>query len=110
MIETVQGDNFWEKAKKSKTPALVSFHAQWSGPCKVLDSILKSIAQSYNENLKILKLNIEDNPDIIEEYHIKAYPTLLLMRDGRILERIIGLSDQQEIESILNKNNIKKNS
>lgn len=110
MIETVQGDIFREKVKSSEIPVLVDFHAQWSGPCKAMETILIPLAENFNTGLKIIKLNIEDNPDIVDEYNIKAFPTLLLMKDGRILERLIGLADQKEIMAILEKNHIGKKS
>ena len=71
--------------------------AEWCAPCQFIAPILKEIAKEYKGKLKVCKLNIDDNPKTASEYEIMAIPTLLIFKNGKLVDRIIELKDKKEI-------------
>jgi len=106
MIEIINKQAFNTEVLESKSPVLVSFYAHWCGPCKALMKCLKKIDQEFDGNLNVTTINIDKNPEITNEYEIIAYPTILLMKNGLILERIIGFADIKEIKQFILRNKI----
>ena len=74
---------------------LVDFYSKTCGPCKMLSFILKDIDKTYGEKVKIIKVDFEENPDLIEEHDVEGYPTLIMFKDGKELSRKAGLQQNQ---------------
>jgi thioredoxin 1 len=89
MLVNVTDASFEEQVLKSETPVLVDFWAGWCGPCRAIAPVLEAIA-SENDNIKIVKLDIEANPQTVEEYDITSIPTMKLFVDGGIAKTIVG--------------------
>ena len=81
---------------------LVDFYAEWCGPCKMLSPILEQI-NAEDENVKIIKVNIDDSRFLANYYQIQSIPTLILLRDGQFLNRITGFRPKKMIEELIEK-------
>ena len=81
---------------------LVDFYAEWCGPCKMLSPILEQI-NDENENVKIIKVNIDDSKFLANYYQIQSIPTLILLKDGQLLHRMVGFRPKKNIQDLIAK-------
>jgi len=100
-IENVNDENFGPVVLDSKQPVLVDFWAQWCGPCRALGPIVDALAEQYAGTARIVKLNVDDNPAVVERYGVQAIPTLILFQDGEEKERLVGVSRKEAIASAI---------
>jgi len=77
---------------------LVDCWAPWCGPCRMISPLVEQLASEYAGRLKVTKLNVDENPLIASQYAIQSIPTLLLFRDGRLVDRLVGALPRPEIE------------
>tara|TARA_B110000008_G_C16804017_1_gene497931 strand:- start:57 stop:377 length:321 start_codon:yes stop_codon:yes gene_type:complete len=83
-------EKFDKDISSSKIVTIVDFWAEWCGPCKQIGPILEEISEEKKENLKILKLNIDDNPLTPQKYGVRGIPTLMIFKDGNLLDTKVG--------------------
>ena len=98
-IIDVNMDNFEEEVLKSDVPVLVDLWAPWCAPCKAIGTTVSEIDEEYNGKLKVVKLNIDQSPELATKYNIMSIPTLLIFKDGQVDGQIIGLVGKDKIES-----------
>jgi thioredoxin 1 len=93
-VNFVKSNDFKSSVLASKKPVLVDFFATWCGPCKRMAPIVEDTAQKYSGRLAVYKLDIDQSPDIAKQYSISAVPTLLIFKDGKLVDNIVGTISQ----------------
>ena len=97
----VSDATFEQEVVKSAVPVLVDFWAEWCGPCKALGPAIDELARDYAGKLKVVKLNVDDNPLVSGKFQIRSIPTLLLFKNGAIAEQLIGLRSKKDIAATI---------
>ena len=100
----VTDENFDSEVIKSGKPVVVDFWAEWCGPCKQIGPMLEEIANEKENKLKILKLNIDENPQTPQKYGVRGIPTLMLFREGKLIDSKVGSLPKSSIEAWLQDN------
>lgn len=98
----ITDSNFEETLKKSKL-VLVDFWANWCGPCRALAPTIEELAKEYNGKALVGKLDVDENPATAERFQVFSIPTMILFKDGRETERLVGLCPKSRISDTLNK-------
>lgn len=93
----INKDNFYDEVVMSNIPVLVDFWATWCGPCKMIAPILSEIATEYAGKIKVAKVNVDENVELSNEFGIQSIPTLMLFKNGEIVNTIIGFREKADI-------------
>jgi thioredoxin 1 len=89
-VTHVTDANFEQEVLKSSQPVLIDFWAPWCGPCKAIAPLVDELAKEYAGKLKVVKMNVDDNPETPARYGIRGIPNLLIIRNGQVKEQIVG--------------------
>ncbi len=87
---TITDQNFEEEVSKSSLPVLIDFWAVWCGPCRAIAPIVEQLAGEYDGKVKIGKLDVDENPETAVKFGVRSIPTLLLFKNGQVVDTIIG--------------------
>jgi len=88
----------------SDKPALVDFWAEWCGPCKMIAPILEEAAGEYADKLSVVKLNVDESPNIAQKFGIRSIPTLMLFKDGAVQAQKLGAMSKSQLTEFLDTN------
>ncbi len=102
-IEEITKENFEEVALKSQIPVLIDFSTPWCGPCRKLTPVLEQIQNEFSNEIKIVKINADENIEIVQEYGVSSFPTIVILKNKEIKEFMAGSMSKSAIVS-----NIKK--
>jgi len=89
--------NFEEQALKSDKPVLVDFWAEWCGPCRMVAPVVKDFANEYSDQIKVAKLNVDENQTTASRYGIMSIPTMLVMEDGKVKDKLVGYMPKNKL-------------
>lgn len=95
--------NFEDEVLKSDKPVLIDFWAPWCGPCKAIGPIVEEIAQQFKDTVKVMKLNVDENQKTALNYKVRSIPTIILFKDGNVLDTVIGLVPKNRLEDFIKK-------
>lgn len=101
MIGHVNDSNFEREVLNSDKPVLVDFFATWCGPCKMLAPVVEKVDENLAGEVKVFKLDIDENPISTNTYGVQSVPTLILFKDGKPLGQIVGFRPAEQIESAI---------
>ena len=102
-VQTFTDGNFDEAVLKSGGPVLVDFWAEWCGPCKRIAPTIDALATEYDGKVRIGKLNVDENPDVVVKYQVRGIPTLLLFKGGQVVESVVGLAHKDDLKKVIDK-------
>jgi thioredoxin 1 len=97
MVAPVSDKSFQADVLQSKEPVLVDFWAEWCGPCRAVAPVLEEVAGELRGKLKIVKLNVDENPETAAKYGIQSIPTLMIFKNGELASRQIGAAPKAKI-------------
>ena len=99
MVDHVTDADFEEKVLKSDTPVLVDFWAEWCAPCRMIAPVLDELSQEMGDQLKIVKINIDENPNTPMQYGVRGIPTLLLVKNGEVISQQVGAAPKSTLKA-----------
>ncbi|TRZ22599.1 hypothetical protein HGM15179_004444 [Zosterops borbonicus] len=97
------GSDFQDRVVNSPKPVVVDFHAQWCGPCKILGPRLEKLVSKLEGKVLMAKVDIDDHTDLAIEYEVSAVPTVLAMKNGDVVDKFVGIKDEDQLEAFLKK-------
>jgi thioredoxin 1 len=102
-ILTLTDDNFDEQIKKVSGPVLVDFWAAWCGPCKMIAPSLEQLAGEMAGRATVAKVNVDENGDVANRFGIRSIPTLMIFKEGRVVDQIVGALPKEQIRRMVEK-------
>lgn len=96
--------NFEQEVMSESGLVVIDFWAPWCGPCKMLTPIFEELNNEYGDKVIFGKVNVDENPSIANKFRIASIPTLIFMKDGKVLENLVGFRPKQEIAKIISEN------
>jgi len=95
--------NFEPEILKSDLPAMVDFWAPWCGPCQVIAPVIEEFAKEYAGRLKVAKMNVDENPATPSRYGIRGIPTVMIFKQGKVFDQIVGAVSKSKMEEMIKK-------
>lgn len=95
MIQKVTNEDFQSEVLDASEPVLVDFSATWCGPCRVAEPIVERVAESFVGRAKVVKVDIDDAPELAQQFGVRGVPTFVFIKDGEEVDRLVGLSSQK---------------
>lgn len=102
-VKHITDSEFESQVINAATPSLVDFWAPWCGPCKAIGPVIEELAGEFEGKIQITKMNVDENPSTPGKYSIRAIPTLILFKDGQILDQITGAVGKAQLTALINK-------
>lgn len=91
----------WQRIQADSKPAFVDFWAAWCAPCRMIAPTFEKLAEKYSNEVNFAKVNVDEEPDLAAQFGIRSIPTLLLVKDGKVAEQVIGARPYEELAKVL---------
>ena len=101
-VLNVTSENYESEILKSEKTVLIDFYADWCGPCKMMSPVIDEIAEEMKENVKVGKVNVDENQDLAMKYGVMSIPTIVVLKNGEVQKTFVGVTDKEEIKNALN--------
>ncbi len=95
--------NFEEEVLNSKIPVLIDFMADWCGPCKMMAPMIDEFAKEYEGELKVGKINVDDQPEIAQKYGVMSIPMFAFIKDGELVDSAVGAQNKAKLQGMIDK-------
>lgn len=102
-VKVLTGDNFDDVVLKSTGYTLVDFWASWCGPCRMVGPIIEELSEDYAGKISVGKVNVDENEDLAKKYSVQSIPTIILFKDGEIVDKLVGGLPKEQFEDMLDK-------
>ena len=103
-IQQVTDQDFDKTVLQAGKPAFVDFWAPWCGPCRIIGPLVEELAPSYQGRAVITKMNVDDNPHVAQKYGVTSIPTLMMFKDGKLVDRAVGAMPKGELQKFIERN------
>jgi thioredoxin 1 len=100
-VREITTSNFQSEVNTNGTPVLVDFWAPWCGPCRMIGPELDAVAQELGEKVKIVKVNVDEEPALAEQFGVQSIPNLIVFKEGRPVRQIVGFTDRRTLVKAL---------
>ena len=102
-VSEVSDSSFDSEVLKSGVPVLVDFWAPWCGPCKSIAPVLEELAGQFVGKIKVVKVNVDDNPHTPTQFNVKGIPNLVFFKNGKVIEQIVGAVPKEQLATAISK-------
>ncbi|MBQ3798367.1 MAG: thioredoxin [Butyrivibrio sp.] len=103
MDYSLNSQNFEQEVLKSSTPVLVDFSADWCGPCKMMAPVIDELADMYEGEMKVGKINVDQSPDIAQKYNVMSIPMFAFFKNGEVVETAVGALNKTKLQAIIDR-------
>jgi thioredoxin len=103
MTKKVTDSSFRSEVKNSKIPVLVDFYADWCAPCKTVSPVIDKLSREFQGKIKVVKINIQDNQRVAQEYGVRSIPTVSIFKNGKSVASLIGAYPKTEYVKLIKK-------
>ncbi len=93
--------NFNKEVLLSKQPVLIDFWAPWCAPCRMMNPIIEQLAAEYAGKVKVGKINVDEEAELAQTFGVMSIPTIVLIKDGKVVKQVVGVSSKMELEAML---------
>ncbi len=100
-VTVLTKNNFENEVLNSDKPVLIDFWAAWCGPCRMLSPVVDEIGEEYSEDVKVCKVNVDDEGELASQFDVMSIPTLVIIKDGKIVETAVGAKSKNDILRML---------
>lgn len=100
MVKEITAENFESEVMDTRRLVVIDMYADWCGPCKMMAPIIDSLSNEY-EDVKFLKINVDDNPDIAARYHVESIPNFVFIKDGKMVNQVVGARDADSFADLV---------
>ncbi len=98
---SISEQNFSREVTDAKIPVLVDFYASWCMPCRMLAPVLESLSAELDGQVKFVKVDVGEEPELAERFHIQSVPTMMLFRDGGVTDTMVGAAGKEQIRGMI---------
>jgi thioredoxin 1 len=102
MTQEIKDSEFEQKVTNSTEPVLIDFWAEWCGPCKMLSPVIDQLSEEMKDKIKIVKMNIDENPETPSSLGVRSIPTLMLFKDGKQISSKVGAHPKNKLKEWIN--------
>src|SRR6266540_1628080 len=102
-VHSFGDDNFENEVLQAPVPVLVDFWATWCAPCKAIAPVIDAIADDYDGKIKVGKVNVDENPGIPGKFGVRGIPTVILFKDGKVVDQVVGAVPKAQLEALIKK-------
>ena len=103
-VQQVSDQDFETTVLQSDKPSFVDFWAPWCGPCRVIGPVVEELAPLYEGKINITKINVDENPGVAQKYQVTSIPTLMIFKNGQVVDRALGALPKSELQKFIERN------